>query len=347
MMKTTYSKQAKAFLGMSQKKGMFGPFLKILFSAFFVLAISVGTTQAKTLMLGHTVPPSHVWHKVAMAFAENLAAASNQQMTVKVSPLQKLGNEQQMFSMVESGAIQFSILPVGFLSNREESLMGWFMPYLFQNVQQAGKAVALPAAQQMLKNLEVHGVVGLGYMFAGMQNILSVKSVTSPADLINKKIRSFPSPIFNDWLRSMGAAATALPLAEIAPSLTTHLLDGAAVDLDIIVGMKYYQQANYLALTNHMSFPAILIVSKTWWKSLSEKDRVMIQEAYNKAGQLGLDWQIKAEIDNLNKLKQAGVIVPKIDMAAFKEKAKPVKDAYTSKNKLIGQFYQQAIDAQR
>ena len=322
------------FYGRSAKAVLVG-----VLAAFFLLSGFVaGTGQAATLNLGHTVPPSHVWHKVAVRFADNLAEVSQGKMKVKVFPLGKLGNEPQMFSMVQSGAIAFTILPAAFISNREESLLGWFLPYLFQDVKQAGEAASLPAADQMLKNLTPHGVVGLGYMFAGMRHVLSVKAVNSPDDLVNKKIRAFPSSIFNDWWQANGAAATALPLAEIAPALTTNLLDAVDVDLDIIVGLKYHQQANYLALTNHMAFPAVLIASQKWWDGLSPGDRDMVMKAYHEAEQYGLQLQIEAEASNLEKLKADGVVVTDIDLAPFKEKAKQVREKYIEKNELIRQF---------
>lgn len=311
-------------------------FIMIVTGVF--LFVSAGNVFARNLMLGHTVPPTHVWHKVATKFSENLSTASQGKMKIKVTPLSKLGNEQQMFSMVQSDAITFTILPVGFLSNREESLLGWFLPYQFQNVGEAGKVTSTPAAIKMLQNLEPHGVVAIGYMFAGMQHILSKKAVEIPADLVNKKVRAFPSPIFNDWLLGLDAAPTALPLAEIAPSLTTNLLDAAAVDLDIIVGLKYHQQANYLALTNHMAFPAIILTSKKNWEGLSQSEKAMIIEAYKDAEKFGLDSQIQAEEANLEKLKQEGVIVTEIDKPAFSEKAIPVKETYIGKNELIKQF---------
>lgn len=314
------------------------PFPTIVFAVFILLGICTEAVQAQTLMLGHTVPPSHVWHQVALRFSDNLATASQGKMKVAVTPLSKLGNEQQMFSMVQSGAITFSILPVGFLSNREESLLGWFLPYQFHDVQQAGAAADLPAAKQMLKNLESHGVVGLGYMFAGMQHILSVKPINSPKDLINKKVRTFPSPIFNDWLLGIGAAPTALPLAEVAPSLSTNLLDAAAVDLDIIVGLKFYQQAKYLTLTNHMAFPAVLFTSKKWWESLTPEDQEMISKAYREAQLWGIETQTKAEATNLEKLKQDGAVVGSIDLSLFQEKGKPVSEKYINKNAVIKQF---------
>ena len=312
--------------------------LTIFIAVFLVTGLLPGTGHAKTLTLGHTVPPSHVWHKTAVRFAENLEKMSNGKMKLKVVPLSKLGNEPQMFSMAQSGAINFTILPAAFVANREESLLGWFLPYLFKDVQQAGDAAVLPAAQQMLKNLEKQNVIGIGYIFAGMRHVLAVNEVKSPADLVNKKIRAFPSPIFNDWWQANGAAATALPLAEIAPSLTTNLLDAVDVDLDIIVGLKYHQQAKYLALTNHMAFPAVIMASQKWWDSLSPEDQELVKKAFLEAEVYGIDLQIKAETSNLEKLKADGAVVTELDLGTFKEKAKQVREKYINQNELIKQF---------
>jgi len=318
--------------------------LKILWIFLLLTFLGPASGRTETLMLGHTVPPSHVWHKVAEKFAEGMEKWSDGKMNVKISPLSKLGNEAQMLSMLQSGAIAFSILPAGVLSNREESILGWFLPYLFNDVNQAGAAASLPSARQMLKNLEPHGIVGLGYMFAGMRHVISVKAVNSPNDLVNKKIRAFPSSIFNDWWKMNGAAPTALPLGEIAPSLTTNLLDAVDVDLDIVVGLKFYQQAPYLALTNHMAFPGILIASKKWWDTLSEKDRNIISTLYHQAEQWGIDAQANAETANLQILKKEGVGVANIDLDAFKIVGGKITESYTGKNALIKTFYQQVKD---
>jgi TRAP-type C4-dicarboxylate transport system substrate-binding protein len=317
---------------------MFHRVLPTALALFLLTIVFSGAAYAKTLKLGHTVPPSHVWHKVADRFAKKLSEATQGKMKIRISPLSKLGNEPQMGSMLQTGALQFSILPVGVMSNREESMLGWFLPYLFQDVSQAGAAARLPASLQMLKNLEKHGMIGVGYTFAGMRHVLAVKSVTGPKDLERKKIRAFPSPIFNDWWTANGAAATALPLGEIAPSLTTNLLDAVDVDLDIVVGLKFHQQAPYLALTNHMAFPGVLLASKKWWDGLSDEDRAIINKVYREAELWGITTQAKAEDTNLEFLKKDGVEVSVIDLKSFQEVGKRITRKYISKNDLIKQF---------
>lgn len=71
-----------------------------------------------------------------------------------------------------------------------------------------------------------------------MRHALSVQPVASARDLAGKKLRSFPSPLYNDWWTANGAAPTAMTLSEIGPPLATRLLDAVNVELGALAGMK-------------------------------------------------------------------------------------------------------------
>lgn len=300
--------------------------------------------SAQSLKLGHITPPSHVWNQVAEKISTDLATASGGKMKVAVSPLQKLGNEAQMINLMQAGAQQFGIFTVGGLSNREESFLGWSLPYVFKDVAHATRAASTPAAKEMLKRLDQTGLVGLGYAFAGMRHVLSLEPVRSAADLRNKKIRSFPSPVYNDWWNANGAAPTAMPLSEVAPSLTTKLLDAVDVDLDALVGLKFHQQAPNLTLTNHMAFPAVIVVSKKWWDSRTQAERDMITKVVTDAEQWGFKAAIDADASNLEKAKADGAKVIDGDITSFQVVGGKVRDPYIARNPLIADFYNQAKD---
>ena len=313
-------------------------------AAGVALSAAAMTAHAQTLKLGHITPPTHVWHQVSEKIAADLNKASGGKMKMEVSPLQKLGNEAQMIQLLRSGAMQFGVLTVGGLSNREESFLAWSLPYMFKDVEHASRAAATPAAKEMLKRLEPHGMVGLGYAFAGMRHVLALQPVKSAKDLANKKVRSFPSPIYNDWWNANGAAPTALPLSEVAPSLTTKLLDAVDVDLDALVGLKFHQQAPNLTLTNHMAFPAAIVVSRKWWDSRSQAERDMIAKVVADAEKWGYKTAIDADIGNLAKAKADGAKVVDADIKSFQAVGGKVRDQYTAKNPLIADFYKQAKD---
>jgi len=319
----------------------FTKFFRALAAGVALSAVAIAA-NAQTLKLGHITPPIHVWHQVSEKIAADLAAASGGKMKVAVSPLQKLGNEAQMINLMQAGAQHFGVFTVGGLSNREESFLAWSLPYVFNDVAHASRAADTPAAKEMLKRLDRHGLVGLGYVFAGMRHVLSLQPVVSAADLANKKIRSFPSPIYNDWWSANGAAPTAMPLSEVAPSLTTRLLDAVDVDLDALVGLKLHQQAPNLTLSNHMAFPAVIVVSKKWWDSRSQAERDLIAKVVAGAEQWGFKTAVDADVANLEKARADGVNVVAADLASFQAVGGKVRDQYIARNPLIADFYSQA-----
>ena len=317
--------------------------LRGLAAALTLTAVASGAS-AQTLKLGHITPPTHVWHQVSEKIATDLEKASGGKMKVAVSPLQKLGNEAQMINLMQAGAQQLGVFTVGGLSNREESFLAWSLPYVFKDVAHATRAASTPAAKEMLKRLDQHGLVGLGYTFAGMRHVLSLQPVASAKDLANKKVRSFPSPIYNDWWNANGAAPTAMPLSEVAPSLTTKLLDAVDVDLDALVGLKFHQQAPHLTLTNHMAFPAAIVVSKKWWDARTPAERDTVTKVVAEAEQWGYQAAIQADGDNLTQAKADGAKVVAADLKSFQAVGGKVRAQYTAKNPLIASFYQQAKD---
>jgi TRAP-type C4-dicarboxylate transport system substrate-binding protein len=306
------------------------------------LCVTAAAANAQALKLAHITPPTHVWHQVSERFASELDKASGGKMKVAVSPLQKLGNEGQVTQLMQAGAVHFAVFTAGSLANREESLLGWSLPYLFKDVAQASRAAGTPAAREMLKRLDASGLVGLGYAFAGMRHVLAVQPVTSSKDLANKKIRSFPSPIYNDWWNAQGAAPTAMPLSEVAPALTTKLLDAVDVDLDALVGLKFHQQAPNLTLTNHMAFPGVIVASKKWFDARSEAERAMIRKVAAEAEAWGFQRAIDADTANLAKAKADGAKVVDADLASFQAVGAQVRDKYAAKNPLIADFQKQS-----
>ncbi len=299
------------------------------------------STLADNLRLGHIVPPPHIWHKVAKRFADNLQATTGGQDSVTIFPLGKLGGDVQLIDLLQSGAVQFAIVTAGSLSNRYEPMNAWFLPYEFEDVADAAAATQSPVAQRMLADLQPHKLVGLGYTLAGMRHVISSRPFTSLDDFSNKKIRAFPNRVFNDWWRDLHASPTNLALSDVSSALTTNLLDAVDVDLDIVVGLKMYQQAPYLTLTNHMAFPGVMVASATWWQGLTEDRQKQVMDAFKEAEAWGFEQQALAEVKNLQLLKDAGVTVSQIPKSEFKPVADEIVAQYTGENPVIAEFYQQ------
>lgn len=323
---------------MEIKKYLISSALSLSLSLALALGVA-GVGQARELKISTPTPPPHIMTKAAHHLADAYAAQGGKD-EIKVFPVNKLGNVATVLSLLQSGAVEFAIVPVGDLANRDPSFLGWFLPYQFETLKEAGDAARSAPAREMLARLDAQGIKGLGYVFPGQRHLLSTKPITTSKDIAGVKVRAFPSDIFNAWWHELGAAPTALPLPEIMPSLVTGVIDAVDVDIDIVIGLQMHKQAPYLILTNHMSFPGAILVSQKWWKTLDEDE----QNKFSKIAEETQDWaiaqQVAGEVKILEKLAAGGAKITKLDGPEFRAAGEVVKKAFLDRDPLIRSFYE-------
>ncbi|UAC49529.1 TRAP transporter substrate-binding protein [Bacillus aquiflavi] len=296
--------------------------------------------SAYTFKVSHVTQKDHIWHKTAEKFGEELESLSNGRMKLEIYPASQLGQEKDMVQQLETGSIDFGFLTNAYMSTRQESLNAWFLPFTFKNLDEANKARQSEAAREMLKELEDQGLVGLDFIFVGNRHILLKDDhISSPHDLKGKKVRIIGSPIIQDFWKATGAGPTAMPLPEVYTSLQTGVIDGIDIDLDALVTEKYYENAKQLTLTNHMTFPAVIVMSKQSYSSLSKEDQHIVNEAIKTAVDWGVEEAIKREEENLEKLKAAGVEVEELsDISSFAAIKKEIQEKYQQQSPIIKSF---------
>lgn len=238
---------------------------------------------AKDFRLGLVTPPTHIWSQAANDFARDLKEASGGKHSVAVFPAAQLGNEAQMLQQLQTGALDMAFLTIAELSNRSPDLGALYAPYLVTNVTQAKDLLATPTANKLLEKLpSTAGVVGLGYGMGGLRQILSRSPVNSAEDLKGRKLRVTPLEPIRDFYIAVGAAPTPLPLPAVFDALANGQVDAIDMDLELIWGMKFYQQADTILLSNHMMWPMVGVVSARVWAGLSAEDRQQISDLMKK-----------------------------------------------------------------
>ncbi|MBC9247478.1 TRAP transporter substrate-binding protein [Paracoccus sp. 11-3] len=293
------------------------------------LAFLAGASEARELRMGVITPPSHVWTQVANRIAEKLPEATGGSLTVAVFPAGQLGAEQEMFQQMSGGLLDSGLMTAAISSLRAPSLQGWFTPYLFADVTAAAAAADTPAAQEMLDQLSAANLVGLGYTFAGQRHILMKNApAAGPADLTRKKVRIVPFPAMKTWWDAIGAVPTPVNLTEVYQGLQSGLLDGIDIDLDAMVGLKFDEVAKGLTITNHMPFPAVMVVSKPTWDALTEEERSAYTEVVNEALAWGTAQQVEAEKANLAALEgKVEILTLENGAEVFADANKAVRDS--------------------
>lgn len=298
----------------------------------------------KVFKISHVTQESHVWHKTAEKFGEELEKLSDGKMSVEIYPASQLGLEQDMIQQLETGSLDFGFLTNAYMSTRQESLNAWFMPFTFNNLEEATEMRTSEAAKEMLEELSSQGLVGLDFMFAGNRHILlNDGHVQSMDDLKGMKVRIIGSPAIQTFWEKTGAGPTAMPLPEVYTSLQTGVIDGIDIDLDALATEKYYESAENLTLTNHMTFPTVIVMGQPSYDALSPEEQEIVKEAMDNAVEWGVEEAIKREEENLNELKELGVNIAELeDVSSFDAVTKEVVEEYSSKSDLIKRFLEEA-----
>ncbi|MED4583244.1 TRAP transporter substrate-binding protein [Brevibacillus choshinensis] len=293
-----------------------------------------------TFKYAHVAQPTHIANKVAEKFKQELDTRSNGRMKLDIFPASQLGSEKDMYQQIQAGAIDFGSITNAYLSTRSESFNGWFMPFLFSDLESATKSVQTEASQNMLKELGKQGTIGVGYVFSGNRHILMKDgAIQSPEQLQGKKIRIIGSPAIQDFWKAVGAGPTPMPLPEVYTALQTGVIDGIDIDLDALVTQKYYEIAKDLTLTNHMTFPSVALISKSTYDKLPTDDQKIVTDAFASAIIWGLTESITMEKNNLEELKKQGVNVMELTKKdTFIPISEELYKQYGEKNGIIKDF---------
>lgn len=297
--------------------------------------------QTYSFKLTHITQTSHVWHKTAEKFSEELKTRSNGRMRVDIFPAGQLGTEKDMVQQLETGTLELGIITNAYMSTRSEVFNAWSMPFLFKSLEETTQASKSEPAKKIMDELSKNGIQGLGYLSTGIRQVLMKDvSITKPEDLKGKKIRVLGSPSILDFWKTVGAGPTPMPLPEVYSSLQSGVIDGIDIDLDALNTEKYYDIAKNLTITNHMAFPGIVVMSKLIYDKMPTEDQKIVAEAMMAAIDWGNKEAVAREHKNLEELKAKGVTVTHLSNT---ESFNAIRDQIFTKysaNPLIKEFIQ-------
>jgi len=290
-----------------------------------------GDKNPTVLKVGSTAPSqSHYWvgMRIMASMVEDMTKG---RFKFEAYPSSQLGGERDLVEGVKLGTMKLTMTSTGPLSAFNPMMKLVDLPYLFTSAQQAYKALDGPIGRQILAEFEKQGLYGLVWYENGFRQLTNSKRVVkSPNDLKGLKIRVMESPVMVDSLNAMGAQAVAMAWPEVFTSLQQGVIDGQENPAINHLNNRTVEVTPYVSITNHFYNPAVVIANLAWWKSLSDFDRQVFQQA----AEVSRDWMrwfsnyydeaaLKtAETQYKNKIER------QVDIAAFQKAVQPVYDKY-------------------
>ena len=241
----------------------------------------------------HTDSEEHSCHKAGEHLAEYLEKASDGRIKVELYPNGVLGDDEECIKGVQMGTVT-AFVGGGTLPTVAGPEFGFTeMPFVYNSYEDwvigSFEKGGLEVLQDALKDTEFECV---DFMYSGTKCICSTKQNYESIDQFKGwKIRVTPTDINLAIWKANGANPTPVAWGEVYTGLTQGLIEGVDHTMGNFIDMKFYEEAPYVTVTNHLISPYTFLMNKEYLASLPDDLREIIIEGIHET----CEWQRELE----------------------------------------------------
>ncbi|WP_298720627.1 DctP family TRAP transporter solute-binding subunit [uncultured Oceanisphaera sp.] len=290
----------------------------------FALTAALGMTLAtpsfaqetREFSVSTVLSDAFPWGQAAEKWAELVNERSDGRLTLKVYPNAQLvsGDQTREFSAMRSGLIDMAVASTINWSPQVPELNLFSLPFLMPDEAAIDAITQGSSGEKIFTAIDKKGVMPLAWGENGFRELSNSKhTIDGPEDVQGLKVRVVGSPLFLDTFSTLGANPTQMSWADAKPALTTGAIDGQENPLSVFDVARVDQVGqSYLTLWHYMADPLVFGVNKKVWKSLSEEDQTLLQQAAVDAGAWEIEKSRNELSDTLAAIKERGVEVTEL-----------------------------------
>lgn len=304
-----------------------------LISAALVTGLLFGASahaQQNTLRFNHVLGPSEPYHAGFQKWAERVSKRTDGKLKIDVFHSAQLGVEEDIIEQIRQGANIGQNTDSARLGNYVPAIAVMNGPYFAETLEQVWKLTDSPTVRKWQDELAAkHGLKVVCFDWVqGFRHFFTNKPIRSPQDLAGLRIRTPPAPIWQESIRALGAAPTAMAFGDMYPGLQQKAIDGVELVYANIPGGRFYEVLQYANETGHILLINFQVVSAQWFSKLPSDQQTALVEECRTAGRetsekiARMNDEIKADLQ-----KKGMEIVTDIDLAAFRAAGRKAYEA--------------------
>ena len=238
------------------------------------------SAQAREFRSADVHPADYPTVMAVKFMGEQLAAATDGKLGIKVYPNGALGSEKDTIEQLKIGGLDMMRINVAALNNIVPETIVPALPFLFRSEDHMHAVLDGPVGEKILAAMEDQGMVGLAFYDSGARSMYAAtKPIKSLADVHGMKIRVQQSDLFVSMVEALGANPTPMPYGEVYTALKTGIVDAAENNFPSYESSRHFEAAKYYTQTEHSMAPEMLVFSKTIWDTLNPEDQALIRKA--------------------------------------------------------------------
>ena len=292
------------------------------------------------LRASHSCANTHPYQLGLERFAELVKEKTNGAVEIDIFHSAQLGDERANIEDLQMGTLDIAVSSTGPLGNFVEDFLILDLPFLFTSYDHAHAVLDGEIGQNLLAKLDNVGIVGGAFWENGFREMTNSKHpINSVADCAGLKLRCMENQVHMDAFSALGMDPTPMAWSEVFTSLQQKVIDGQENPIAVIYSNAVYEAQDYLAITNHVYSPSVILFSKAVFDKLDPAYQTALMEAAAEAADYERSCCEDNETAQISEMEEKGLQVTYPDVTEFQAAMAPVYEKYAP------QFGQENIDA--
>ena len=253
--------------------------------------------------------------------AKNIAERTDGAVTLNLYPNNTFGN---LVDGVEAVMSDSPLLLMAAFSQWEDlyyDASALQCGFVFETGEEFLKVMDTDLFSKIVTEMDQVNVHPLNCSFVGgMRHIIGKKPYTTPAEIKGLKLRVPNSTTYLECFEAMGASPMGMAASEQLGALSAGTIDALDQSISLMYSTKSYELVNQVTLTAQQPLADALFCSATWWNTVPEEYRVIIEEELHEAGLRYNAYSVENESKMRTEMEAAGVQFHEADREAFLEK---------------------------
>ncbi|AJQ93693.1 TRAP-type C4-dicarboxylate transport system, periplasmic component [Gynuella sunshinyii YC6258] len=224
----------------------------------------------------------------------------------QVNLIETLGdnNASRELSALQSGQIQFSLLEISTLQTIDSQFAVFSIPFMFRDDTTINQFGNSSQGKRLLSSLAGKGVLGLGYMYGGMKQLLSNIPIKEYSDLRQLNL-SYPADNPTDRT-TLQVKTTPVANGNLVEALKENRINAQEATYEQIYGNQLHLLYRYILESNHSARTFMLSANSNFWNALSDYDREVFLRATDVALKFGNQLVVAGETNSREQIRLEG-----------------------------------------
>lgn len=294
--------------------------------------VTPALAQERTITVATILNSNDVSTQAMEEWNRLLSERTDGRLALNILPGGTLGGTRELVQQLASGEIDVNVsspVVLQYAAPQYQCLEG---EYIFESEQHGLDVWRGEIGEEASEALrENYGIEIAAVGRRGSRNVTANRPVEKPSDMAGLKMR-VTNDLRSEVFSAYGAQPAPLPLSELYGALRQGVFDAQENPLSTIFSLRFHEVQDYISLTEHIWTYTIVFVNSDFYDSLGE-DR----EAFDQTLTEAMEW-LSTKVDEedqrvrkaIEESGEAEFIEP--DVAAFREQARPVVEAYAEAN---------------